>query len=698
MTPTASILVVNFNGESLLPACLDSLQIMHLDNLCIEVIVVDNRSTDNSLSMLREQFPDVRIISNDVNNYAKAVNLGIDNSNSDYIVLLNNDASVAPDFLKTLLACAKNNPHVGAVQSKILFSDGIRINSVGVEQVEDFYFRDSGFGEKDKGQYDETKEIDYFCGGAVLLRRECLSDVGAFDEDFIMYMEDVDYSIRMKNSGWKILYTPDSVVYHKYQGSASSQLCAYLCSRNRLLCLAKHYPDRLPVSLKTSHFYRKGEFDNLYSALLQAVRSLVKCRGVDAAVKLLGDMGSAVADTIGFEKAYQLLNHIELFLGLRKLRVGIYDHAFHFAGGGQRYVAEIANILQDDYEVTYIVNKDIKLDQYQEWFNIDLSKCSLKVVKIPFYEQRNEQFINERKVIWEKVNPFELISKESRDYDVFINSNMLTKVRPRTPRSLFICHFPDQDREKFFHVEDYDYLVSNSSYTSFWIRRRWKLNATHLLYPPVDMQHPQADPIQKEKFILSVARFEKGGSKKQIELVKAFDALVTEHPDTCGGWRLVLAGGTFHGNAYLEELRRIVESSSGNIELKPNAGYEELKDLYRRAAIFWHACGLNEVNPILIEHFGMTTVEAMQNYCLPIVIDGGGQREIVEHGVHGYRFKNVDELKSVTEGVIRNDKLRLEMSRRACLRSQEFTLESFRNSVRSLFSTVENELTGVDAL
>jgi glycosyltransferase involved in cell wall biosynthesis len=124
----------------------------------------------------------------------------------------------------------------------------------------------------------------------------------------------------------------------------------------------------------------------------------------------------------------------------------------------------------------------------------------------------------------------------------------------------------------------------------------------------------------------------------------------------------------------------------------------ELKQLYSEAAIFWHACGLNEKNPQLIEHFGMTTVEAMQNYCVPIVIDGGGQREIVEQGISGFRFKTKEELQSYTIKLINDDNLRKKMARNAYDRSQDFTKEEFKKKALEFFSDIENRLRGGEAM
>ena len=699
MKRVVSVIIVNYNGLKYLEPCFNSLFKVDKDNFSLDIIMVDNLSNDGSVNFVKENFPEIEIIENDTNNYANALNLGIEKSKGDYIAILNNDTTVEKNWLRGLMAAMDRDERIGAVQSKILFSDGKTINSVGVEEVEDFYFRDIGFDEKDVGKYEEEKEREYFSGGSVLLRRGCVESVGNFDEDFVMYMEDIDYSIRCRDKGWKIFYAPKSVTHHRYHSTASSDLCEYFCSRNRLLLIGKRFPLSLSQSIKTSHFYLKNELEPLYHSLIQAVKKLIEYNDTEISKKALDALREVAIEVFGHRKAYNFFTQLEVVLGLRKIRVGIYDHAFHFAGGGQRYVAKLAECLQDRYDITYIANKDVSLDEYKEWFDIDLSRCKLKIIKIPFYERLGRYFIDEGMVINEDINPFDVICEDSGHYDIFINANMLGKVAPLSSLSIFMCHFPDRDKERFFSVNQYDYLITNSNYTTFWVKKRWGLNNTLRLYPPVDMYNGVDDIVNKHKIILSVARFELGGSKKQVEMVRAFGDLCKRDRQVKDEWKLILAGGTPRENPYFDKVGREVDSFHGaDIELMPNLTNSELKRLYGKASLFWHACGLGETDPHLIEHFGMTTVEAMQNYCVPIVIDGGGQREIVEHGISGFRFKTIEELESYTLNVINDEKLREEIARKSYERSQCFTSTIFRKNVLEFFSDVENRLKGGEDL
>lgn len=471
-----------------------------------------------------------------------------------------------------------------------------------------------------------------------------------------------------------------------------------LIDGDRLLRIAEQSPERLSESLRVSRFYLNGDLDLLYYCLLQAVARLAECHGETTMLACVRALEPEVVTVFGLLSAHNFFSQLELMLGLRRMRVGIYDHSFHFAGGAQRYVAFMAEEIQSRYEVTYIANKDAALEQYKEWYNIDLSKCSIKVIKIPFFEQFCWPFIDPGMASFERTNPFDIISQESLNYDTFVNANMLGKVQPLSPTSVFFCHFPDQERERFFAVDQYDYLVSNSRYTAGWIKRKWGVEATHLIYPPVEMGDAESDPEKKEPVILSVARFEQTGSKKQMEMAKAFIELAGNHPVIRQRWKLILAGGNPVENPYFKKIKKLAENANCTIELRTNLNYDEIKALYRSSSIFWHACGLDEIDPRLIEHFGMTTVEAMQNFCVPIVIRGGGQVEIVQDGISGFTFGTIGELQSHTIEVINNKDLRIRIAKNAYQRSQRFNGRKFRARVTSLFSQIENSLIGVDVL
>ena len=699
MKSLISVIVVNHNALKYLVPCFAALLKIDNADYALEIIMVDNLSQDGSVPAIRDKFPEIKIIENTVHNYAKALNLGIRASTGDYIGVLNQDSVVEKNWFTGIIDIMAGHDRIGAVQSKILFSDEKTVNCGGIEKVGDFCLRDIGFDEKDMGQDEEHMEINFFSGGSVFFRRDCLVDVGSFDEDFVMYMENIDYSIRCRDKGWSLFYSPKSVVYRKYHGVISAEICEYYCARDKMLLLGKHFPFKLPVGIKTSHFYMKNGMEKLYRSLIQAVKKMAENQPTEIIVKVLDDLKEIVPEIFGSQRAVNFFSQLEVVLGLRKIRIGIYDHAFHFAGGGQRYVATLAEILQDEYDITYIANKDIALEKYAEWFGLDLSNCKLKIIKIPFFEKTGGYHIDEGMVINKETNPFDIISRESLNYDIFINANMLTKIKPLSALSIFICHFPDREKERFFSVDKYDYLLTNGNYTSRWVRQRWGIDPTLRLYPPVDMYHARDGFDGKLKIILSVARFESRGSKKQLEMISAFRKLCKKDQRVNQEWRFIIAGGSAGDNSYFKKVKREINAiKATNIELMPNLTKSDILKLYGDASIFWHTCGLGENDPHLVEHFGMTTVEAMQNYCVPIVINGGGQREIVEHEISGFLFSTVEELISWTLRVIDDDELRKRIAQGAYEKSHRFNADMFTKTALSFFSNVENRLRGGEPL
>lgn len=696
--PRIAVLTVTYNAGEFLENFLASLMAADRGGLDVEVVVIDNGSTDGSLEWVREHYPRIRVLENDENNYTRALNLGIAATNSDYVVITNNDATVHAGWLKGLLEAFDSDDRIGAAQSKILFADTNKVNSVGVEEIEHYYFRDIGFDDDDSVRYEKPAEREYLTGGSVMFRRQCLEDVGAWDEEFIMFMEDVDYSARCRKKGWKLWYSPRSILYHKYHGSSSQALCEYFCTRNRFLFVAKHFPLELSACIPTSHFYKKGEYDLLYRSVLHAVRAVCQCHETEVVQQVLQALGMSLPQYLGDVSAQAFFSHLEILLGLRKIRVGIYDHAGHFAGGGQRYVAEMAAIMQERYDITYIFNNDVTLSDYKDWFDLDLTRNDMKIIRIPFFEERKRYTADEGMVLGEVSNPFDIISRDTLNYDIFVNANMLGKVNPLSPASIFVCHFPDQEKSRFFQVDKYDHLIINGDYTGEWVARRWQLKPTDKLYPPVNMYNVDSSADNKEQIILSVSRFEVSGSKKQLELVQAFSEMCRQYPAQTQGWKLVMIGGSTPGNGYLEEIEEAVADARCAIEIRANATVADIRDYYRRAAIFWHACGLNETRPERVEHFGMTTVESMQNCCVPIVIDGGGQREIVEHGDSGFRFSTLEELKQLSISIMDDAQRRRQMAERAFERSHLFGLPVFKDKLERLLDEMELELLGRDRL
>lgn len=681
----STIVVVNMNGKQFLKSCFNSLLNMDYDPKLLELIMIDNGSTDGSVEYIKKFFPQIKILANNRNNFARALNLGIRESSGNYIGFLVYDMVVDKKWLIELVKILNKDNKIGCVGGKVLFKDG-KINSIGIKKVRHFHFEYKGFKEKDRHQYDKIMEVENICGSSVLYRRKCLEDVGSFDEDYIMGLEDVDMSTKCYRKGWNLVFTPYSIAYRESNESREIIDNKYY-DRNRLIYIAKHYPKKLPRLIKKSYFYINNNIDQLYTIMPLVVRKLIKNNNMNTICRVLPKLSNTLKNIFGIQIVDNLLARLEVSLDYRKLRIGIYDHALHLIGGGQKYGCTIAEVLQDNFDITFISNKEVSHKDLKEWYNLDLSKCKIKVIKIPFYEKKGRNEIDHGMIISEMKNPFHIISKESGNYDIFINNCMLEMVYPLSNISLFICHFPERQRSEYFYVDRYTHLIFNSKYSAEWVKKKWKVAPTKHIYPPVDMVNCDTSN-NKEGIILSVARFEVGGSKQQVKMIEAFENLCQKYPERLRNWRLILVGGSIKNNPYLEKIRKKLNISRSPIELKVNIPLDELKSLYRRAKIFWHTCGLAQTEPQLIEHFGMTTVEAMQNGCVPIVFNGGGQKEIVENGVSGFRFDSLEDLIELTVKVIDDQDLFNCLSQGARKRGEIFSKRVFEKEVKIFFQEI----------
>lgn len=233
-------------------------------------------------------------------------------------------------------------------------------------------------------------------------------------------------------------------------------------------------------------------------------------------------------------------------------------------------------------------------------------------------------------------------------------------------------------------MESYRVKTVNSEFTRVWTRRRWGVEC-EVVHPPVDVHFRTTE---KERFILSVGRFAletEGHTKSQAEMIAAFREMEDEG---LRGWDYLCVGGlrdTPEHHAHFERLRSL--GASGATRLAANLDRSELKNLFERASIFWHASGYGRdeaTDPMRVEHFGISTVEAMAAGCVPVVINRGGQSEIVEHGTTGFLWDTLAELKEYTATLVNDEALRARMAEAASAAAQRFSREAFAEKFRRL--------------
>lgn len=245
--PLVYIILVNYNGYKDTIECINSLKKIDYSNY--KIIIVDNASSDNSVRILQKKLNNCKIIESKRNlGFAGGNNLGIKyalDNKADYVLLLNNDTLVEPSFLTNMINSFKVDYNIGLVGCKIMYYPEKNIIWYGGGYIDWFKFIGVHYGIKqiDKGQCNREKEIDFMTGCCMLIKREVFEKVGLLTEDYFMYLEDVDFCVKVKNSAYKIWYNSQAIIYHKVgfsSGGEESPFSIEWGTRNRLLFMNKY--------------------------------------------------------------------------------------------------------------------------------------------------------------------------------------------------------------------------------------------------------------------------------------------------------------------------------------------------------------------------------------------------------------------------------------------------------------------------
>jgi GT2 family glycosyltransferase len=244
--PVASVVIPNYNGWRFLPTCLDSLRRQTRQGF--EIILVDNASTDGSVDLVAQHYPEVRCLVRESNRsfFSGAVNLGIRNARSEVVFLLNNDTELDERCLEDLLAGLNAHPECGMAAAKMRLFDRRHV----LHAAGDFYGVDGipgnrGVWEQDEGQYDGAQFVFAACGGAGAYRKSLFDDIGYFDEDFVGYCEDVDMGWRAQLAGYRCVFVPSAVIYHRLSATGGGPVASFLTGRNTISVIVKDVPGEL---------------------------------------------------------------------------------------------------------------------------------------------------------------------------------------------------------------------------------------------------------------------------------------------------------------------------------------------------------------------------------------------------------------------------------------------------------------------
>ena len=248
--PRVRVVVLNHNGGEDVLRCLGALLETEWPAGALDIVVVDNASTDGSVEKIAASHPEITVLPTGANLGFPGNNLALrDLSTVGYVALVNNDAFVEPGWLAPLVAELEADGRIGAANALVLFEGRSpdTVNNAGNEVLTSGYGRDRGFGSTDLQAFSEPVDIFAWCGAAVLLRPTYLADAGLFDERFFLYYEDTDLSWRGQLRGWRYRYVPASRVRHRHSATAvaGSDRHRFYAERNRLVMLVKNAPASL---------------------------------------------------------------------------------------------------------------------------------------------------------------------------------------------------------------------------------------------------------------------------------------------------------------------------------------------------------------------------------------------------------------------------------------------------------------------
>ncbi len=355
------------------------------------------------------------------------------------------------------------------------------------------------------------------------------------------------------------------------------------------------------------------------------------------------------------------------------MRIGIYDPYLDDLGGGEKYMMSIASYLSKKNEITVFWDNKQDLNSISERFNLDLSKINL--------------FKN---IFSTNISIFQRIL-ETRKFDVLIILSdgsiplVLSKklfLHIQQPLD-YIATSSTLDKFKLSRVNG---IFVNSVFTKSFLEK--KINKKiEVIYPPVEVS---AKKVKKENIILHVGRFRAANMKnsdykKQSFMIDTFKKMVDSG---LKNWKFIMAAGVLDKDK--EEFEKMRESAKNYpIEFFINQTNEKIWDLYSKAKIYWHASGFGEdleEYPEYAEHFGISTVEAMGVGCVPVVINAGGQPEIVTNAEDGFLWNTSQEFIGSTEKLIKDNKLWLKLSENAQIRAKDFSKEKFEGRINKLIA------------
>lgn len=388
------------------------------------------------------------------------------------------------------------------------------------------------------------------------------------------------------------------------------------------------------------------------------------------------------------------------------MKIGIHNQpSGDSIGGTEQCVAVLAEALQYEHQVEIVHHRPtLTATHLAQFCGVDLSNVTLRCLGGEPFPPRSWNFVKHYRQTVQSNKAL------SAPYDIFISFTHEVPPFCHAPKGVLAVLFPYHDEaarvrrgggimrsleraysRRLWHERfaTYQQKTAISEYSRLWTERYWQVECA-VLPPPVDTAFERGE--RKEKQILSVGRFDmRSHPKKQREMANTFADLST-HPELAG-WEYYCLGGLGQkpeDHQYFTQVQEVLGASPAHV--LADVSRAELKVRYEQASIFWHAAGLDEdvsLTPWQAEHFGITTVEAMAAGCVPLVINKGGQPEIVQHGVSGFVWETLHELKEYTRLLASDAAQCAAMSEAARKRADYYSREQFIKRFRNvLFNTL----------
>ncbi len=243
--PLISVITINYDQRKVTLNLLKSLQNVTYKN--IEIIVVDNASPNDNPDIIKEKYPNIKLIKSEKNlGFAGGNNLGVRAANGKYLLFINNDTEVPPGFLEPLVDLMEKNPSIGMVSPKIKFHwNPELIQYAGYTKMNPYTIRNNsiGYHQKDLDSFNKLAETHAAHGAAMMIPRKVIEKVGLMPDVYFLYYEELDWAEMIKRAGYKIYYQPKSFILHKESVSTGkdSPFKTYYLTRNRLIFARRNY-------------------------------------------------------------------------------------------------------------------------------------------------------------------------------------------------------------------------------------------------------------------------------------------------------------------------------------------------------------------------------------------------------------------------------------------------------------------------